>query len=164
MKGVGYMDEYSEPLFKRIEVVGGGFMPAGAGGMGAVCIAYLPENIDASHFFGESGMEVFDAEKAAQVKQAGGTLKGYLPFRASDESMTLSSGWEKIGTRVPGVPALVAVNQATGEVLPLAALAERDGLTLPEEMPDKLESIGDSLQQARTLAHAVNAALLEQTQ
>ncbi len=35
--GVGYMDEYSEALFEKIVAQGGGFMPAGAGGIGSGC-------------------------------------------------------------------------------------------------------------------------------
>jgi hypothetical protein len=164
---VGYMDEYSERLFKKLEAVGGGFMPAGAGGIGSVCIAYLPESVDAAHFFGEFDMKVFDAEKADQVKQDGGTLKGYLPFKSGDEPITLSSGWEKIGARVPAAPSLVAVNQAGGEVISLEAFAERtsrDGVTLPGDISERLASIGNSLQAARTLASEINAALLGQTQ
>ncbi len=161
--GVGYMDEYSAPLFKRIQEVGGGFMPAGAGGIGSVCIVYLPEAVDAAQFFKGCDMDMFDSDKAAQVKQSGGTLKGYLPFRSSNEPMTLSSGWQEIGASVPASPPLVAVNQVTGEVLSLEALvvrAQQDRLPLPEDTLTRLASIGQSIQAARTLAGDINTALL----
>jgi hypothetical protein len=161
--GVGYMDEYSAPLFKKIREVGGGFMPAGAGGIGSVCIVYLPENVDAASCFKECGMEVFDSENATRIKQSGGTLKGYLPFKSSDEPMTLSSGWQEISTRVPASPPLVAVNQVTGEVLSLEAFVERarqEQLPLPEDTLSRLISISDSIQSARTLAGDINRAIL----
>jgi len=160
--GVGYMDEYSAPLFDKIQKVGGGFMPAGAGGIGSVCIVYLPETVDAARCFREWGIEVFDSEKAAQVKQAGGTLKGYLPFQPGDEPMTLSSGWEKIGAHLPAAPSLVAVNQATREVFSLEALVQQagqSGLTLPGNILERLASVGDSLHAARNLASEINALL-----
>ena len=160
--GVGYMDEYSEPLFKKIQEVGGGFMPAGAGGIGSVCIVYLPESVDAAQFFKACGMDMFDSEKAAQVKQSGGTLKGYLPFKSSDEPMTLSSGWQEIGASVPAGPPLVAVNQVTGKVLSLDAFvaqAGQDQLPLPEDTLTRLTSISRSIQAARSLAGDINTSL-----
>ncbi len=161
--GVGYMDEYSSPLFKRIIEVGGGFMPAGAGGIGSVCIVYLPENVEAADFFKACDMDIFDSENANQVKQAGGTLKGYLPFKSSDEPMTLSSGWQKIDANVPANPPLVAVNQNTGEVLSMEAFAERarqDQLPLSEDSLSRLTSISDSIQAARRLAGDINTSLI----
>jgi len=163
--GVGYMDEYSKPLFDEIEKVGGGFMPAGAGGIGSVCIAYLPENVDAARCFRKWGMDVFDSENASRVKQAGGTLKGYLPFKPGEEPMNLSSGWEEIGAHIPAAPPLIAVNQATGEVLSLEALGERisrDGMALPADILQRLRSVGNSVHAARTLASEINAKLLGQ--
>ena len=161
--GVGYMDEYSEPLFKRIKEVGGGFMPAGAGGIGSVCIVYLPEDVDAPSFFEACGMDMFDSEKAAKTKQSGGTLKGYLPFKSSDEPMTLSSGWKEIQASVPAAPAMVAVNQVTGEVLSVEAFVDRAGqdqLKLPEDALSRLASIRASIKDARALASDINASLL----
>ncbi|MCP4455690.1 MAG: hypothetical protein GY809_29880, partial [Planctomycetes bacterium] len=161
--GVGYMDEYSSPLFKKIMDVGGGFMPAGAGGIGSVCIVYLPEDVDAADFFKACDMDIFDSENANQVKQAGGTLKGYLPFKSSDEPMTLSEGWQKITSNVPANPPLVAVNQNTGEVLSMDAFAGRarqGQWPLSEDLLSRLISISPSIQAARTLAGDVNTALL----
>ncbi len=161
--GVGYMDDYSEPLFKKITAVGGGFMPAGAGGIGSVCIVYLPESVDAARFFKDCGMDVFDSDNAAQTKEAGGTLKGYLPFKSSDEPMTLSSGWEEIGANVPASPPLIAINQTSGEVLTIEAFAKRaaqDGLTLPQDIGGRLASIGSSIGAARSLAGDINTTLL----
>jgi len=161
--GVGYMDEYSAPLFKKITKVGGGFMPAGAGGIGSVCIVYLPENVEAASFFKACDMDIFDSDNAAQVKQSGGTLKGYLPFKSSDEPMTLSSGWQEINANVPADPPLVAVNQNTGEVLSMAAFAKRaqqDQLPLPRAVLSRLTSVSDSIQAARTLAGDINTSLL----
>ncbi len=161
--GVGYMDEYSEPLFRKIREVGGGFMPAGAGGIGSVCIVYLPENVNAAAFFKACDMDIFDSENASQIKQSGGTLKGYLPFKSSDEPMTLSPGWQAIGASVPTSPALVAVNQATGEVLSAEAFvtrAQQDQLPLSKDTLSRLASNTDSVQAARALAGDINTALL----
>jgi hypothetical protein len=161
--GVGYMDEYSSPLFKKITDVGGGFMPAGAGGIGSVCIVYLPENVDAAAFFKACGMDIFDSENANQVKQSGCTLKGYLPFKSSDEPMTLSTGWQEIGASVPENPPLVAVNQNTGEVLSIddfSARAQKDQLPLSEETLSQMSSVSHSIQAARALAGDINTALL----
>ena len=161
--GVGYMDEYSEPLFQKIRDVGGGFMPAGAGGIGSVCIVYLPENVEASSFFKACDMDIFDSENANQVKQSGGTLKGYLPFKSSDEPMTLSSGWQEIRAHVPSNPPLVAVNQVTGEVLSMDAFVDRaqqDQWPLPADTLTRLTSISRSIKAARALAGEINTALL----
>lgn len=159
--GVGYMDEYSKPLFEKIVAAGGGFMPAGAGGIGSVCIVYLPEGVDAHAFFRESGMAVFDAAHAAQVKQAGGTLKGYLPFKSSDEPISLSSGWAKIDVNMPATPAPVVVNQESGEVFSLDDFLKDHPLTLPAEVLDQLTLAKTSIQVAKTLARSVNQTLLD---
>jgi hypothetical protein len=159
--GVGYMDEYSKPLFEKIAAVGGGFMPAGAGGIGSVCIAYIPENIDADSFFKECGMAVFESAKAAQVKQTGGTLKGYLPFKSSDEPITLSSGWEKIGVKIPAPPPPVVVNQETGDVVSMEDFLKNHAVTLPEEISDKMMRTSTSIQAGKALARLINQALLK---
>ena len=160
--GVGYMDEYSEPLFEKIRAAGGGFMPAGAGGIGAVCIVYLPEDIDADQFFQQNGMPLFDAAQAERIKEAGGTLKGYLPFKASDDPLQLSSGWEKIGVKQPACPALVVVNQDSGECLSAEAFLKGPGadtVTLSDNVDARLAAAGRSLPDAKALARAINRAL-----
>jgi len=159
--GVGYMDEYSEPLFEKIVTAGGGFMPAGAGGIGSVCIAYIPEDVDADAFFEDCGMAVFESAQAAQVKQAGGTLKGYLPFESSDEPITLSPGWDKIGVKMPAPPAPVVVNQETGDVVALDNFLENNPIMLPADVSDKLAYARVSIQAVKTLARFVNRSLLE---
>lgn len=160
--GVGYMDEYSKPLFEKIAAAGGGFMPAGAGGIGSVCIAYLPEDVKADHFFQQNGMALFDAAQAEKVKENGGTLKGYLPFKSSDEPLQLSSGWEQIGVKQPACPPVVVVNQASGEVLSAEAFFKGPGantVTLPGDVDDRLTAAGRSLPEAKALARDINRAL-----
>ncbi len=160
--GVGYMDEYSEPLFKKIEAAGGGFMPAGAGGIGSVCIVYLPAEVNADHFFHQNGMELFDAAQAEKVKETGGTLKGYLPFKSSDDPLQLSSGWEQIGAKQPACPPLVVVNQASGELLSAEAFLKGPGAdkaTLPDNVDTRLTAAGRSLPEAKALARDINRAL-----
>lgn len=159
--GVGYMDEYSEPLFEKIVAAGGGFMPAGAGGIGSVCIAYIPENVDAHAFFEECGMAVFESTQAAQVKQAGGTLKGYLPFKSSDEPITLSSGWEKIGVSMPAPPPPVVVNQESGDVVSLDAFLQMHPVVLPSNVSDQLAYAETSIQATKAAARFVNQSLLK---
>ena len=160
--GVGYMDEYSQPLFEKIEAAGGGFMPAGAGGIGSVCIAYLPEDVKADRFFQQNGMELFDAAQAENVKETGGTLKGYLPFKSSDDPIRLSSGWEKIGVKHPACPPLVVVNQANGELLSAEAFLKGPGadtVTLAGNVDARLTAAGRFLPEAKALARDINRAL-----
>ena len=106
-------------------------------------------------------MAVFESAQAAQVKQTGGTLKGYLPFKSSDEPITLSSGWDKIGVKMPASPPPVVVNQETGDVVSMEDFLKNHAVTLPEEVSDKMVCTRTSIQSGKELVRFINQSLLE---
>ena len=135
---VRYLDEYSEALFKAVQKVGGGTMPAGAGGCGSICIVYLPECVDSAAFFEELNIRPFDEDKAIEARRDGGMYSGYLPFAQSREGLRLSEGWGKLKLPPPAGPQLVALNEETGQMMTLEGYFGASGIAIPfkdEDVP-----------------------------
>ncbi len=90
-------------------------MPLGAGGPGANLIAISSEGRKHLEGFLESqDLHRLTEDKARAIIRGTGTLKGYIPFHAGKEPLTIN-GFGQLGLKLPEAPENCLYNQETGQ-------------------------------------------------
>ncbi len=102
-------------LVKEAKEAGIAIMPLGAGGPGANLIALSDRGRDhLVTFFKTKSIPLLTEEQARFVIRGTGALKGFMPFQAGKEPLSIK-GFPLLGLRLPQGPAPYLYNQETGE-------------------------------------------------
>ncbi len=105
-------------LVKEAKGVGIAIMPLGAGGPGANLIALSEKGrAHLEAFLQTKNYPPLTEERARSVIRGTGLLKGYMPFMAGKDPLSIQ-GFSKLGLKLPVSPECFLYNQETGEFVP----------------------------------------------
>ncbi len=101
-------------LVQEAKAAGIAVMPLGAGGPGANLIALSSKGRNhLETFLHARGIRLLTEDAARSVIRGTGTLKGYLPFQAGKEPLTIR-GFSELGLQLPEGPRSCVYDEATG--------------------------------------------------